>query len=176
MKGRRVLPRGRLRGRFVITDAVVAASERLLPTFRGPDGDHEGLIFWFGLELTDVTIFTSAIAPRCDHGPGYVRASPAAVADAARAGRAEGLGLLAQIHSHPLGETEHSPGDDELVLMPFEGMLSVVVAHYARWGLRPIGTLGIHQYQDGRWVLIDEGIDEGVTIVRSGIDLRSWQE
>jgi len=34
------------------------------------------------------------------------------------------MGILCQVHSHPGSDTRHSDGDDELVLLPFEGMLS----------------------------------------------------
>lgn len=171
MKRSRILPSGSLRGRFAIAEGALVAAERLLPTFRGPDGDHEGLLFLLGLEFGDRTLFTSVLAPECEHGPGFVRASPGQSAAAARAARSLGLGVLGQIHSHPREWSEHSEGDDELVLMPFETMISLVVPHYARYGLRPISNLGVHQYQDGRWTLITEGA-EGIRIVADTLDLR----
>ena len=63
---------------------------------------------------------------------------------------------MAQVHSHPGGDTRHSDGDDDLVLMPFEGMFSLVVADYGRGSLLPESGAGLHQYQDGRWVAIDQ--------------------
>jgi hypothetical protein len=169
------LPRAVLRGRFFITESAVAAAERLLPTFRGPDGDHEGVLFMLGFETPKWTLFTSVIAPDADHGRGHVRADEAAVAAAARDARKYGLGVLGEIHSHPDGWTEHSEGDDELVLMPFEGMLSLVVPRFGHWGMRPLDSLGVHQYQDGRWVAVAHGIREGFTLIPAALDVRGCQ-
>jgi proteasome lid subunit RPN8/RPN11 len=118
-----------------------------------------------------MTLFTSVLAPECDHGPGFVRASPAQIAAAARAARSRELALLGQIHSHPGAWCEHSEGDDTLVLMPYENMISIVVPHYARYGLRPLANQGVHQFQAGRWTLITRGAD-GIRVVPPALDLR----
>ncbi len=78
--------------------------------------------------------------------------SEAGFAEAARRARALGLGILAQVHSHPGDDTRHSDGDDELVVMPFEKMLSLVAPHYGRH-LQSIDDFAVHQFQDRRWVL-----------------------
>jgi len=162
-----------LRGEFAITEGAVSAAERLLPGFRGPEGDHEGIVFLLGRELGSLTLLTTALAPDADHGPGHVICQPDAVAAAQRAGRKLGLALLAQLHSHPDDRIEHSEGDDDLVLMPFEGMLSIVAPWYGRVGLRPLAGLGVHQFQDGRWVLADPaGVAERLRLLPAEIDLR----
>jgi hypothetical protein len=162
-----------LRGRYLITQAAVDAAARLLPTFRGPDGDHEGLVFLLGRELGPITLLTTALAPDADHGPGHVMCDEAAVAAAARAARSHGLGILAQLHSHPRAWTEHSEGDDRLVLMPFEGMLSLIAPWYGRVGLQPLHALGVHQHQDGEWVLAEPAsVRERLHVIPDGIDLR----
>jgi hypothetical protein len=65
-----------------------------------------------------------------------------------------GLGLMAQVHSHPGEDARHSSGDDDMTLMPREGMFSIVVGHYGRGSLTHEAGLGVHQYQDGRWVQV----------------------
>jgi len=169
---RRLLVRP-LHGRFALTEAALDAAERLLPTYRGPDGDHEGILFLLGYEIDDLTVFTAVLAPDADHGCGHVVCSREQILDASRAARANGLALLGQLHSHPHDSTYHSPGDDDLVLMPFEGMISLVAPHYARFGLRPLHSLGVHQYQDGKWVVADPaGVRSGFRIVPTAVDLR----
>lgn len=170
---RRILPKGELRGEFLITEGAVLAAERLLPGFRGPDGDHEGMVFLLGRDYGTLTVLTTALAPRADHGPGHVICEPSAVAAAQRTGRAAGVALLAQLHSHPTDWIEHSEGDDELVLLPFDGMLSIVTPWYGRTGLRPLHSLGVHQFQDGRWVLAEQqSVRERLRLVPTEIDLR----
>lgn len=163
-----------LRGRFLITEPVIAETERLLRTYRDVDGDHEGLVFLAGRELEDnVTLLCLALAPDCDHGPGHVMATESAIAAVARAARARDLGVLAQVHSHPAAWTRHSDGDDHMVLMPFEGMLSIVAPHYGRPTMLPLRSLGVHQHQDGLWRLVKEhAIAQGIVTIPAGLDLR----
>ncbi len=162
-----------LRGRFLLTDQAIRALEELLPTYRGPDGSHEGIAFLCGIELLTATLYTTAIAPEANHGRGHVRCSEAQVAAVSAAARELGLGLLAQVHCHPGDVTIHSIGDDDMVLMPFEGMLSIVCPLYGRFALRPLETLGVHQFQDGRWVLAEaQSVKANFGVLPGGIDLR----
>lgn len=170
---RRPQPRADLRGRFILAAQALEAAERLLPTYRGPDGDHEGIVFLAGREFGKFTILMSAVAPNARHSRGGVFCDPTDISAVQFAAREMGLGLLCQVHSHPGACTEHSAGDDELVLMPFEGMLSIVVPHFACFGMRPVENLGVHQLQDGRWVAVDPGsAREGITLARGEVDLR----
>lgn len=173
---RRFKPRHRVRpllGRFEIVDAALTAAERLLPTFRGVDGDHEGIVFLFGRELGERTIYTTVIAPEADHGWGHVHCSHEQIHAVVREGRRLGLALLAQLHSHPGSWTEHSEGDDDMIVMPFDGMLSIVAPHYGGHGLRPLDSLGVHQFQGGEWVLCErDSVHAQFAIVPAEVDLR----
>jgi proteasome lid subunit RPN8/RPN11 len=84
-----------------------------------------------------------------------VRADAAATGAAARAARALRLGVVAQVHSHPGSDTRHSDGDDDLILMPYEGMFSLVVANYGNGSLLPQEGAGLHQLQNGHWIHTD---------------------
>ena len=54
---------------------------------------------------------------------------------------------------HPVTKyTRHSDGDDELIVMPFENMLSLVAPFYGRT-VSSITDFSIHQFQNHRWVL-----------------------
>ena len=112
------------------------------------------MLFWLGRRLSDDVIVVGAAVPSCRHGPQQVFASPAAVGRIAREAREFGLGIVAQVHSHPGKDTRHSDGDDSLILMPFEGKFSLIVAQYGDGGITPESGLGVHQFQDRRWVQI----------------------
>lgn len=167
------LPSRPLRGRVLIAEAALQACEELLPTYRGIDGDHEGIAYLCGREVGDVQLLTTAVAPQCEHGRRHVMCDERQIDEVVTAAHAYGLGVLAQVHTHPGPLSEHSEGDDELVLMPFEAMLSFVVPHYARHRMRPLENLGVHQFQDGRWVRVDRSsIGDGITVIPGSVDLR----
>ena len=58
-----------------------------------------------------------------------------------------------------------------MILLPFDGMLSIVVPWYGKDGMHPLFSCGIHQYQEGRWVLSNKNLD-GIQVVPSMVDLR----
>lgn len=162
-----------LKGRFGILEAVVAALERWLPTYRGADGDHEGIALLCGLEFPQITIFTTAIFPSADSSLCYVRCSEEQFARASAAARELGLGVLAQIHTHPSAIAFHSTGDDDMVRPRYDGMLSIVVPHYGQHGIRPLHSIGVHQFQEGEWVLAERAsVRSGMFIIPTSIDLR----
>ena len=159
----RPLPTGLARGRLIVTAAVIDDTVLALRSFRGADGPHEGIVFWGGTLAGPNSVITAAVVPDAQHTWGSVRVDERAVAGAARAIRPYGAGVLAQVHSHPGTGTHHSDGDDDLVLMPFEGMFSLIVGNYAA-GTFATPELGVHQFQSARWVLVTNR-EEAVLVV-----------
>jgi proteasome lid subunit RPN8/RPN11 len=150
----RPLPTGPARGRLVITADVRDRTRQLLAQAGATTPPHEGLVWWLGRKVGTDTYVMSTISPAVDSGPQHVIANESSVGAAATAARALRLGIVAQTHSHPGVDTRHSDGDDDLVLMPFEGMYSIVTARYGHGDVLPAGGAGVHQFQDGRWVLV----------------------
>lgn len=149
----RILP---ATGLLVVTETVINDTQQALRAFGGANGErHEGLVFWAGKNIGTSSYVLSAIVPECEHEPFRVVASPSQMGDAARAARELGLGLISQIHSHPDLDTRHSDGDDELVFMPYDGMFSLVVGNYGDGSLDPNEGAGLHQYQNGEWVQVE---------------------
>lgn len=169
------LPRGLIRGRYLIAEPVINATRDALIGF-GLDGiddaGHEGMAFWAGRQCGDDTLLLQAIVPQAEHTHGSVIADRNSVSQAARTARAQGLGLLVQVHSHPGTDARHSDGDDHLVLLPFEDMLSVVAPQFGL-PFRALGDVCVHQFQDGRWVLCSaESVASRLILIPSTIDLR----
>lgn len=151
----RPLPTATLRGHFRLATGLIDETREALSSFFEAgrrDGGHEGICFWAGTEQPSTTTFEAVIVPAARHGPRGVFVSAGEFADAVDDAHDQGLGILAQVHSHPSWDTRHSDGDDELIVMPFEGMLSLVAPFYGRT-IASIGDLSVHQFQDHRWVL-----------------------
>ncbi len=136
--------------RLVVPNGVALETQRILLSFCGDEGPHEGLVLWAGRQVERITMAMLPIVPDSDHGPQHVVVGHRAAGLAMKEARRHGLHLVAQVHSHPSSSTCHSDGDDSLILMPFEGYFSVVVGRYGRDGFGP--GVGLHQYQSGRWV------------------------
>lgn len=151
----RPLPKGQLNGQFLIAPDLVDQTRQALSAFfeaGRADGGHEGICFWAGHEGSHATSLSEVIVPVARHGPLGVLVSAGDFADAADKAHAMGLGILAQIHSHPGWDTRHSDGDDDLIIMPFENMLSLVAPFFGRT-VYSITDFSVHQFQDHRWVL-----------------------
>jgi len=159
------LPLQNNRGRLIVPEQVVLHTRLALLGFRGPDGRHEGLVYWLGRRIDQDTVVLGAVIPHCDHEPQRVMASEAAIGAVVRASRSLGICLVAQVHSHPGNDTRHSDGDDRLVLMPFEGMFSLVIGRYGAGGVTLDTGAGLHQFQDGRWMQIPSEYGDALCIV-----------
>lgn len=151
---RKPLSEAPARGRLIVTEAVMDETATALRAFRGRHGRHEGIVFWAGRQCGTDTVVAAALLPRAEHGPGFVHVSHAEVGWMARSARRLGLAVMAQVHSHPGGDTRHSDGDDELIVLPCEGMFSLVVGRYGDGPVDPRQGAGLHQFQDGCWVRV----------------------
>jgi len=171
----RPLPVAPLLGNFWIAEALIAATQKALQRFALDgirDGGHEGMVFWAGRSIGLHTLLMQMIVPNAQHSRLRVHAPKEAVAEAARAARNNGLGILCQVHSHPGLDTRHSDGDDDLVLLPFEGMLSIVVPKFGV-GLESLDQCSVHQFQQGKWVLCESAsVSAGIKLIPIEINLR----
>ena len=171
----RKLPVANLIGNFLVAAQVLTSTQGALQEFALDgiaDGGHEGMVFWAGREVSGDVMFLQAVVPDAEHSRGRVHASKSSVGAAARAARAYDLGILCQVHSHPGSDTRHSDGDDDLVLLPFEGMLSIVVANFGI-GFVSLGQASVHQFQSGRWALCDPAsVARGMKVFPAEVDLR----
>lgn len=161
----RVLPTGPCRGRLIVPEAVALQTRVALLGFMGLDGRHEGIVFWLGRRVGDDTIIVSSLLPPCLHEPQRVIVTAAAVGEMSKLARSWGLGVVAQVHSHSGDDTRHSDGDDELIVMPTEGMFSLVVGRYGAGGISPNQGLGLHQFQDGRWVQVQTQHNQAMVVL-----------
>lgn len=143
-------------GHLIVPASVIHRTQELLCQAGARNKAHEGLVWWLGRHVGDDTLIMSCHRPPCRSGPGFVFTDEAAIGTATRLARAHQLGVVAQVHSHPGQDTHHSEGDDELVLMPFEGMYSLVVGDYGKASMLPSQGGGLHQFQGGQWVFVNQ--------------------
>lgn len=157
----------------MLTQELIRVTAQALQHFAllgARDGGHEGIVFWAGVESPPWTVFTTAVVPQAEHSPQRVHVTEKSYGEAVEAAAAAGAAVLAQVHSHPGADARHSDGDDDLVILPFDGMLSVVVPRFAE-GWDRLSEAGVHQYQNGLWTLCDpDSIAERIAVVPALID------
>ena len=114
-----------------------------------------GLVFLAGDRTEYETAYSTVVVPvvRNTHGSVFVDAKE--FGKCAKRARQENLLILAQLHSHPGSCCQHSDGDDQLIMLPFEGMLSIVVPNYGEVDV-PFVKCGVHQLRNGVWHLCTE--------------------
>jgi len=112
---------------------------------------HEGVVYWAGRRMGHECFITTFIAPTAHTTYGSFDTTSAANAKVIMYLAKSGLELIGQVHSHPGPYVDHSDGDDERALMPYEGFYSVVVPTYASQGMRPLTTCGVHVFENSRF-------------------------
>lgn len=169
------LPRGPLRGRYVVTEQVLDLTALALQEFALAgirDGGHEGLVLWGGRKSDELVVITTVIRPRVEHSYSRVHVNEKSFAMAVRQARKAGLVLIGQVHSHPGSDARHSDGDDGLIALPTEGLLSVVAPAFGT-ALDGLDDVAVHQFQDRRWVLCSpESVREQMTVTPASVDTR----
>lgn len=148
------LPELPARGRLIVSEGVIPPTRAAIQASSTDSRPDEGLVLWLGRNIEDTSLVLACAAPRTTHDWGRVHVDETAVGTAASAARAHGLGVIAQVHSHPGKDTRHSDGDDQLVLLPYESMFSLVIADYGLGSIHPTEGAGLHQFQDGRWIKV----------------------
>lgn len=138
--------------------------------------------WWCGVEAGEtggIQIVTTLALPRLLHQtPGSYQIDGEAQAELAAEFAAQGLVILAQVHTHPAEcSVRHSPYDDQHAYSTRDGSLSFVWPAYGAplsGGLVETG-IGVHERRDDRWVLLPEhAVVERVRLVESLLD-RRWR-
>jgi hypothetical protein len=153
---------------------ITVTIEQLLRTYGGED-DHEGIVYLGGLELAGIgAVALSALSPQAETTWGSFRTGLQSNTEVVEALTARQLSLVGQVHSHPGDWVDHSDGDDEGALVKFEGYWSIVVPTFARKGMTPIESCGVHVYRRHAFRrLTSAAIAARVHLVPHCIDLRA---
>lgn len=114
-------------------------------------GRREACVFWYGDRSGDIATVRSVRAPRQRSMPGNYHVEADAMSELVH-DLPDGWKPLAQIHSHPGANTEHSRYDDAMISS--RRILSLVFPAYgtqtAAW---PQG-IGVHEWQNDYWHML----------------------
>jgi hypothetical protein len=108
--------------------------------------------FWYGTQTEDDTFAVAVgISFQINRPRNFEIPSEALAALVGRLPSSD-LVAVAQIHTHPGEDTEHSPWDDDLVIS--RKIYSLVLPRYGRSPC-PIDAARVHRFVEGRWLALD---------------------
>jgi proteasome lid subunit RPN8/RPN11 len=140
-----------------LSELLLDVTARRLRLFRDDYEEHETIAYWAGVETPEQWWMMACLTPQADTAPGAYQTTASANAEVILLARQYGLHILGQVHSHPGGWVDHSPGDVLGAFMPFEGFLSIVVPFYASQGMKPLNSCGVHRFEQGRFRRLSNG-------------------
>ena len=140
-------PRLKDRKRYLISSKVIRDTERVLQDYACKSPSNEGLVYWAGKISDNVVNVTTVIAPNTESDAYLVSTSHKDNFHVVNELNELKLVEVAQVHSHPGCEVDHSYGDDRWAAFKFEGLLSLVVPNYCKEGILPLEKCGIHRYK-----------------------------
>jgi proteasome lid subunit RPN8/RPN11 len=158
-----------------ITDALLAETGNLLASF-AEKKRSEGVVYWFGLELEEISVVTSLIVPDADTSWGCILTSPEANAEVLSLIVGTPLVLLGQVHSHPGNKVRHSDIDNRQTFASFEGAISVVIPYFGKKGIN-LRRCGIHRHIGGGFKVIShKQLEKHIVVIPGKADLRRNSE
>jgi hypothetical protein len=137
-------------------------------------GRLESCVFWYGRREGQQSSVTAVRAPMQDSRRGNYHVDETAFS-AMVATISDDLRPLAQIHSHPGRDVEHSLYDDEMISS--RRALSLVFPFYGSDPTAWLSGIGVHEWQDDYWHLLQTEVAERRISLGSGdvsiMDLRT---
>ena len=137
-----------LQARLAVPPAALEITLQLLQRA----GRRESSVFWYGNRDEEGNGLVAYVAAPQQHMRPLNYSVPASSVTSMTRRLKQGWKPLAQIHSHPGSQVEHSLYDDQMAIS--KRALSIVFPYYGRWsGTFPNGV-GIHEWQTDGWHLL----------------------
>ena len=146
--------------------------DELIRTFQATRRRVEQVAYLDGLETQDLSIVTTVAFPNGILRAYSYRVPPEAMSEAGKHLRKWGLVRLAQVHTHPGVDVDHSPEDDRRAYSQEAGAVSIVLPNYGRGDLS-LRNIGFHLREPGGWARLGElDILNRLSFVPSEFDFR----
>jgi hypothetical protein len=144
----------------------------LLQEFRALPRSVEQVAYLDGLDDGTTRLVTTVAFPNANLERRSYRVSPEAMSEAGKHLRRLHLVRLAQVHTHPGVDVEHSPEDDRRAYSQESGAISIVLPDYGKQTPR-LDRIGFHVREASGWKLVpDDQLGIIVTFMPSVLDFR----
>jgi hypothetical protein len=131
---------------LLVTDALWSLTSGLFNTYA--TRRVEAGCFWYGVRGHDRSMASVIGIPRQQNRPWNFEIDADDLANLMEAASHQGLALVAQLHTHPGDDTNHSPYDDSRIVS--RKIYSIVLPNYGRGEWNP-RIVGVHQFDGTHW-------------------------
>jgi hypothetical protein len=146
---------------YFINQQLLEYTEKVLKDYGNLTPSNEGIAYWAGIRNENKTLVKMVVAPDAESEERRVITSTKSNADYVRLLAKTGYVHIGQVHSHPGKFIDHSIGDDEWTPFKRNGLISIVVESYCKFGMFPLRTCGVHKYIENKFIRLNEAyIDE----------------
>ena len=135
----------------------------------------ESVVYWYGKESIqdNVDIVISAVIPQTSRNPGNYSVSEKSIEKMGQITLSKSLVCLAQFHTHPGYNTEHSSYDDVESISSRKGFLSLVAPNYGCDKKTNLDNVSVHESWNHKWyVLSNSAKKDRIIILDDIVDLR----
>lgn len=136
---------------------------------------EESVVYWYGIESIkeNKDHVICMVIPKAEHSYGNYFVSSEEAAKMGKKMMGVGLVCLAQFHTHPGKNTEHSDYDDEHAISNRNGFLSLIAPEYGNYSPFCIQAVSVHESWNGDWFMLDNlAKTSRIHITDNAIDLR----
>jgi len=136
-------------------DTLVKTHELFQKYFRK---NEEAVVYWYGKESIkkNQDHIVCAVSPKAKHSFGNYFVSSEEATKMGKEMINKGLVCLAQFHTHPGKNTEHSDYDDEHAISTRNGFLSLIAPEYGKYLPQSIQQISVHEAWKGEWFILDK--------------------
>ncbi len=139
---------------IVVSKKILEETKKGLLSFAKGEELFEGLVYWVGVENDQGFQVTRVIVPRAMATPVSFRVNAEENARIMAELVKKNEQIIAQVSSRPPGDSlQHSLIEEEMGFLPFEGMISLLVANYGQEGLLPLAEeTAVFVYTQGDFI------------------------
>lgn len=158
--------------KYIVPCSALIYTENVLLEYADFNPSNEGLVYWGGTKIGESVTISMVIAPETKSNIGRVSTSNRANFDVVRILNKNNLFEIGQVHSHPDKWVDHSQGDNELAPFRIEGLISIVVPQYCKYGIKQLMDCGVHRYTNCDFIRLSKDYIKNHFKILSNLDCK----
>lgn len=139
----------------------------------------EAVVYWYGVESIkeNQDYVVCVVVPNAVRNETNYSVSMEEAAEMGKNMIKNNLVCLAQFHTHPSKNTEHSDYDDGHAISSRDGFLSLIAPRYGRYLPQSLKEISVHEVWENEWFMLNNSAKSNrIHVIDSLIDLRNDED